>query len=182
MRSNVGSWETLSVRFGSGPAVPSRRDLRGLRPHRARHWTVDAVSSNAGQQAPAHKASPYGGSRCPGCSQSLTLPPGALGSAACQGFLAVRLKPAPLLGFMGITASAGTASFAWLSVHRELAHKVSLCFSTPRRCWVLGVCRPYSGRSSPQAAHKPSPSAETRAITEIQRCRQLAPLRALKKM
>ena len=116
------------------------------------------------------------------CSQSLTLSPGEPGSAACPGFLAVLLKPAPLLGFMGITASAGTASFAWLSVHRELAHKVSLCFSTPRRCWVLGVCRPYSGRSSPQAAHKPSPSAETRAITEIQRCRQLAPLRALKKM
>lgn len=34
------------------PAVPSRRDLRGLRPHRARHWTVDAVSSNGGLLAP----------------------------------------------------------------------------------------------------------------------------------
>ena len=40
------------ARFGSDPAVPSRRDLRGLRPHRARHWTVDAVSSNGGLLAP----------------------------------------------------------------------------------------------------------------------------------
>ena len=86
----------------------------------------------------------------------------------------MRLKPAPLLGFSVNPASAGTASFAWLSMPRELAHKVSLCFSTPRRCWVWGVCRPYSGRSSPQAAHNPSPCAETRAITEIQRCRQFA--------
>jgi len=30
MRSNVGSWETLSVRFGSDPAVPSPRDLPGF--------------------------------------------------------------------------------------------------------------------------------------------------------
>lgn len=88
------------------------------------------------------------------CSQSLTLPPGAPGSAACQGFLAVRLKPAPLLGSSVDPVFSWTASFPWLSVHRKLAHKVSLCFSTPRRCWVWGVCRPSPGRSSPQAAHK----------------------------
>ena len=88
---------TTIVRFGSDPAVPSRRDLRGHRPHRARHWTVDAVLSKAGRKHLLTKPHHRGARRCPGRSQSLTLPPGAPGSAACQGFLAVRLKPAPLL-------------------------------------------------------------------------------------
>ena len=62
------------------------------------------------------------------CSQSLTLSPGALGSAAFARFRAIWRKPLPLLGFSVNPVFSWTASFPWLSVPRELAHKVSLCF------------------------------------------------------
>lgn len=101
-----------------------------------RQWVGSSRSVPAGPSRPSAAPRATLDSRHPSvqrraasaCSQSLTLSPGALGSAAFARFRAIWRKPLPLLGFSVNPVFSWTASFPWLSVPRELAHKVSLCF------------------------------------------------------
>lgn len=51
-----------------------------------KHWTVDAVLSKAGRKQLLKKPHHRGASRCPGCSQPLTLPPACLRRQRLQDF------------------------------------------------------------------------------------------------